>query len=238
MNRKLLMYMIVLTLLGVGSAALAQELKIDCNLDLNPGAKTSYFTFSGSIRSMAADKDHLDAASGASVQKSTVLFQPYLYDVKGKVVLSSAMRGVFLFAPGECTDDNLTVTKAADGTITIRYVHRGTANEIATDKSGKIIFPNANIRKRNIGFIVGEKPQVISKDFSSDGTAAKVDWNKVWDAGIAAGKEIAAGNAAKTGTIGPDLAAADSMYYWSGELQVTFDRNVLKITGGLSAVKR
>lgn len=240
MNRKIMVFTAVaLTLLG--SVAFAQDLKIDYTLDLNPGSKTSYFTFTGPIRGMAADKDHLDAASGASVGKSTEYFQPYLYDVKGKVVLSSALRGLFLFAVGaavERTDDNLTVTKAADGTITVRYVHRGTANEIVTDRTGKIVFPNANIRKRAIGFVAGTNPQVISKDFSADGTAAKVDWNKVWNAGIAAGREIAAGNAAKTGAIGPDVPVADSMYYWSGNLQFTFDKNVLKIAGGLNAVAR
>ena len=239
MNRKLFVLAAVLAVLG--GAVFAQDLKIDYVLDLNPGSTTSYFTFTGPIRYMAVDKDHVDAATGASVGNSTELFQTYLYDVKGKNVLPNALRGLFLYAVAVAKtrdEDRLTVTKASDGTITVRYAHRGTAYELASDKTGKFVFPNGNYRKRGIGFIVGAGPQVLHKDFSSDGTAEKVDLNKVWDSKIAGGKEIAAGNATKTGVIGPDTAVADSMYYWSGTLQGTFDKNVLKISGGLNAIKR
>jgi hypothetical protein len=222
-------------------AVFAQDLKIDYVLDLAPGATTSYFTFTGPIRYMAVDKDHVDAATGASVKNSTELFQSYLVDVKGKNALPNALRGLFLYAVGaakERAEDDLTVAKAADGAISVRYVHRGIAYELVTDTAGKLVFPDGKYRKRVIGFIVGEGPQVIHRDFSSDGTTAKVDWSKAWNAGIAGGKEIAAGNATKTGDIGPDTAVADSMYYWEGALQATFDKNVLKISGGLNAVKR
>ncbi len=239
MNRRLF---VLLTMLAVlGGSLFAQDLKIDYTLDLNPGSTTSYFTFTGPIRYMAVDKDHYDATTGASVKKSTELFQSYLYDVKGKNVLPNALRGLFLYSVAVAKtrdEDHLTVTKASDGTITMRYVHRGTAYELVTDNAGKLAFPNGAFRKRAIGFIVGEGPQVLHKDFSSDGTAAKTDWNKVWDSKIAGGKEIAAGNAAKTGVIGPDTAVAESMYYWEGTLQATFDKNVLKIIGGLNAIKR
>jgi hypothetical protein len=56
----------------------AQDLKIDYTLDLSPGATTSYFTFTGPIRYMAVDKDHVD--------------------------------------------DNLTIVKAANGTIAGRHI--------------------------------------------------------------------------------------------------------------------
>jgi hypothetical protein len=107
-----------------------------------------------------------------------------------------------------------------------------------TDTAGKFVFPNGSYRSRGIGFIVGAGPQVLHKDFSSDGTAAKTDWNKVWDAAIPGGKEIAEGNATKTGTIRPDTTVAESMYCWDGALQATFDKNVLKIPCGLNAIKR
>jgi hypothetical protein len=239
MNRRLLVLFAVFALLG--SAVFAQDLKIDFVLDLNPGSTTSYFTFTGPIRYMAVDKDHVDSTTGASVKNSTELFQSYLFDVKGKNVLPNALRGLFLYAVGVAKsrdEDHLTITKASDGAITVRYIHRGTAYELVTDKTGKLVFPNGKFSKRAIGFIVGEGPQVVHKDFSSDGTAAKTDWNKVWDSKIAGGKEIAAGNAAKTGVIGPDTAVAESMYYWEGTLQATFDKNVLTISGGLNAIKR
>jgi hypothetical protein len=238
MNRKLLVLAAALAL--VSGFAFAQDLKIESVLEMAQTAKANYFTFVGPIRYMTADKDHVDAATGASIKNSTELFQPYLLDVKGKNVLPSGLRGLFLFSvavPEQRLVDNLTVTKAG-GVITVRYVHRGTAYELVTDGSGKFTFPQGNYRRRAIGFIEGEGPQVISKDFSADGTAAKVDWNKVWDEKIAGGKEVVAGKAAKTGTITNDNGVPEAMFGWDGGLQVTFDAGVLKIVGGLNAVKR
>jgi len=238
MNRKLLVLAVALAL--VGGLAFAQDLKIESVLELAQTAKANYFTFVGPIRYMAADKDHVDAATGASIKNSTEMFQPYLLDVKGKNTMPSGLRGLFLFSvavPEQRVLDNLTVTKAG-GVITVRYVHRGTAYELVTDASGKFTFPQGNYRRRAIGFIEGEGPQVISKDFSADGTAAKVDWNKVWDEKIAGGKEVAAGKPAKTGAITSDNGVPEAMFGWDGSLQVTFDAGVLKIAGGLNAVKR
>jgi hypothetical protein len=239
MNRKLLM--LAVALIAVGGLAFAQDLKIESVLELAQTAKGNYFSFTGPIRYMAVDKDHIDAATGASVKNSTELFQPYLLDVKGKNTLPNALRGLFLFSvatPKQRLDDNLTVTKAGNGVITVRYVHRGTAYELVTDARGAFTFPQGSYRRRAIGFIEGEGPQVIGRDFSADGTAAKVDWNKVWDSKIQGGKEVMAGKTAKTGTITDDSAVPESMYYWQGSLQATFDAGVLKIAGGLDAVKR
>jgi len=239
MNRKLLVLAVAIAM--VGGLAFAQDLKIESVLELAQTAKGNYFSFTGPIRYMAADKDHIDAATGASVGNSTELFQPYLLDVKGKNVLPNGLRGLFLFSvatPQQRLDDNLTVTKAGNGVITVRYVHRGTAYELVTDASGKFNFPQGSYRRRAIGFIEGAGPQVIGRDFSANGTAAKVDWSKVWNSKIAGGKEVMAGKAAKTGDIVDDSAAPESMFTWQGSLQVTFDGRVLKTAGGLNAVKR
>lgn len=238
MNRKLLVLAVALAM--VGGMAFAQDLKVESVLDLAQSAKANYFTFVGPIRYMAADKDHIDAATGASVKNSTEMFQPYLLDVKGKNALPNGLRGLFLYSVAPAAlrvDDNLTITKAG-GVITVRYVHRGTAYELVTDANGKFTFPEGQYRRRAIGFIEGEGPQVLHKDFSADGTAAKVNWAKVWDASVAGGKEIVAGKPAKTGAITPDTAVPESMFYWTGSLQVSFEANVLKIAGGLDAVKR
>ena len=239
MNRKLVSLITALVVLG--GAAFAQDLKIDYQLNVAAADPANYFTFTGPIRYMAADKDTLDATTGASKAGSTHFFQPYLLDVKGKQTLPSGLRGLFLFAvaaPTQRTDDNLTVTKAADGTITIQFAHRGTAYGLITDKSGKFTFPRGTYFRRPIGFIQGAGPQVISTDFSADGTAAKIDWGKVWNRSIAGGKEIKAGVANKTGTVTDDNGVADAMFGWDGTLQVTFERNILKIVGGLNAVKK
>lgn len=238
MNRKLLVLAVALAL--VGGLAFAQDLKVESVLDLAQAAKANYFTFVGPIRYMTADKDHIDTATGASVKNSTEMFQPYLLDVKGKQAMPSGLRGLFLYSVAPAAlrvDDNLTISKTG-GVITVRYVHRGTAYELVTDANGKFTFPEGQYRKRAIGFIEGEGPQVLHKDFSPDGTAAKVNWAKVWDASVAGGKEVVAGKPAKTGAIAPDVALAESMFYWEGSLQVSFDANVLKIAGGLNAVKR
>lgn len=224
-----------------GGIAAAQDLKVDSLLDMAPGSTGSYFTFAGPIRFMSADKDHVDAASGASAKKSTALFQPYRYDVKGKNALPDALRGLFLYSVAPAAlreDDNLSIARAGDGTITVRFSHRGTAYELVTDKTGKLLFPDGACRKRAIGYIQGEGPQVISRDFSADGSAAKIDWKKVWDEKIPAGREITAGNPAKTGAVTPDTAVPEAMFAWEGTLQVSWEKNVLKISGGLNAVKR
>jgi hypothetical protein len=161
--------------------------------------------------------------------------------VKGKLTLPEGLRGLFLYpcAPADqAKADNLTVSKAPDGAITVHFAHRGTAYELVTDKSGKLAFPEAAGRKRPIGYIQGDTPQVVHRDFSGNGKADGIDWKKVWNPGVAGGKEIVAGVNAKTGSIGPDGADPASMFYWQGTLQFTFEGNVLKVVGGMNSVKR
>jgi hypothetical protein len=227
-------------LLVLGATAFAQDLKIDFQVNVAAADTANYFTFTGPIRYMAADKDTLDATSGASKAGSTHFFMPYLYDVKGKAVLPSGLRGLFLFAVApnsQRTDDNLTASKAADGVITVQYVHRGTAYRLVTDKEGKFSFPKGSFERRPIGFIQGAGPQVLSLDFSADGKASSANWAKIWDPKTPDGKEIKAGVTAKTGKIADDNGVAEAMFKWEGQLQVTLNGSVLKIVGGLNAVK-
>jgi hypothetical protein len=89
---------------------------------------------------------------------------------------------------------------------------------------------------RKIGYIAGEGPQVISSDFSADGSAAKVDWAKVWDKSVAGGKAIGT-TTNKTGDITPDVATSELLGY-EGALQFTFDGKILKISGELKILKK
>jgi hypothetical protein len=231
---------VLLVLLAVAATAFAQDLKIDYQVNVAAEDPANFFSFTGPIRYMAVTKDTLDATSGASKFGSTHLFQPYLLDVKGKNTLPSGLRGLFLFAVAAKTqrsDDNLIATKAADGVITVQYIHRGTAYRLVTDASGKFSFPKGNYARRAVGFIQGAGPQVISTDFSADGTSKTANWYKIWDPAVADGKEIKAGVAAKTGKIMDDNGVADAMFKWEGSLQVTLDGSILKIVGGLNAVK-
>lgn len=218
-----------------------EDLKISYQLNLAKADADNYFSFTGNIRYMAVDKDHADEVSGASALGSTHLFQSYLYDVEGKATLSSGLRGLFLFGVNpydQVEIDNLNASKAADGTITIQYAHRGTAYRIKTDASGNLVFPKGSFEQRAIGYITGGNPQVISKDFSADGTAATIDWTKVWDKSVASGKLVDETTTKKTGDIVPNVANPASMYYFDGALKVTLDNDILTINGALTAVGR
>jgi hypothetical protein len=220
----------------------SEDLKIDFQLNTTAADPTNnYFTFAGNIRYMAAEKDQVDVTTGASTLRSTEVFQAYLYDVEGKTTMSSGLRGLFLFGVNTFSsmeDDNLVANKAADGTITVQFTHRGTAYRIMTDKNGKLSFPNGSFESRAIGYIKGGGPQVISTDFSADGTAATVDYAKVWDSSVAGGKIITEGVANKTGDIAKNVASADSMYYFGGTLDASLAGGILKIAGALTAVPR
>ena len=149
--------------------------------------------------------------------------------------MPGALRSLLLYAvadDGTRTGDNLQVSKAADGAITIRYVHRGTAYEIVTDKAGQIALPTTTVRQRKIG----HSDNQIHADFSSNGKSSGVDWAKVWNASIADGKQVGS-TASKTGKIGTD--AADSEFFvLAGTLKFTYAGDIFKIAGELNAVKK
>ncbi len=239
MKYKILILTILFSLLG--GFVFAQELAINYQFNVSKPDSANFISFKGPIRFISIEKDSLDTTTGASKFKTTSFFSPYLMDIQGKSIFSNGLRGVLLFpvAPLDYrTGDNFTVNKASNGVITIQYVHRGTAYKITTDKNGKIGFPKGDFLMRNIGYIQGAGPQVLSKDFSSDSTAKTVNWNKVWDTGVASGKEIAPGVTTKTGAVINDNGDPMAMYNWDGTLQVTFDNNILKISGSLKPVKR
>ena len=200
----------------------SEDLTVSMRLNVAEDDEANSFTFAGNIRYMAADADHYDAIAGASALGSTHLFNAYRYDIEGKATFPGSLRGVFLFGVtpyAQQVDDAFGVTKAADGTITIQYVHRGTAYKIVTDKSGKLVFP-LDIDKRKLGTTAN----VLSAEFAADTTVASLDWAKVWDAGVAGDP------------IGKDSVSADASYHWDGTLQVAFDNDILTIDGFLTAV--
>jgi hypothetical protein len=238
---------IILTLLlAAGSLLAAQDLRIDYQYKVSGPDNGNFLTFSGPLVYIEARGDTYDAKTSASVQRSTRFFTAYQTDVLGKVVFPTGLRGLILFPVAADTirvEDNLQVSKAAGGAITLQYGHRGVAYGIITDSTGKIQLGAAGptgstqMYQRPIGYIQGAGPQVLHTDFSADGSAAKVDYGKVWNTSIAAGKNIGS-TQNKTGSRiidGPDPA---SLFYWSGVLQVSFDNSILKITGSLKANKR
>jgi hypothetical protein len=232
MLRKMLFVLACFVAVGTLSA---QNLIIDFQYNVSGPDAGNYLTFTGPLRYITVSKDTYDAVSGASKQKSTTLFTPYQTDITGKAAFPAGVRGLFLYPvsdDGTRQNDNLNVSKARNGVITIQYAHRGTAYRIVTDAQGRVTFPHGAYSKRVIGFIQGSNPQVISRDFSSDGTAARIDWAKVWDTRVAAGSAIPGNDTARTGAIENDWETS-TIFYWTGPLQFTFDRNILKISGTL-----
>lgn len=224
----ILFSMTVLVLMGcskpvstTGEAAVSdgsEDLVIESLVSLNGQESMNFFNWTGNIRYIAAE-DSYDATSGASLAGSTHLFQSYLFDVEGKNTMSSGLRGLFLYGVNgnaQVENDNLTAVKNEDGTIVIRYVHRGTAYQFTTDSKGILSLPEANIVKRAIG-----TPEEIEAEFSTDGTAQGVDYDNVFSSKIIA-----------------DRAHSQAMYFFDGDLQVTLENGLLGVKGILTAVRQ
>ncbi len=231
-NMKKLAIFVLLIMLSA-MALFAADLAVYSQVNLTgPDYANNYFTFRGSNN--ANEKDSFDAVAGASKSHTTELFNSYRRDVKGNPTMPAGLRGVFLYSVADnatMTGDNLKAVQANDGTITIRYVHRGTAYEIVTDKAGKLSLPRGNFRMRKIG----HSDNTIHPDFSSTGKTANVDWNKVWNTSIADGKQVGS-TSSKTGKVTNDYATSD-FFQLAGTLQVKIDGNFLKVFGELDAVK-
>jgi hypothetical protein len=218
--------LLVAALMLCGVALAAADLTIDFQMNTTgPDYPSNYLTFTG--KAASANKDQYDVVTSASKLESTAMFNVYRFDVQGGKALPGGLRGLFLYPVADeatRTGDDLTVEKNADGTIVVNFVHRGTANQILTDKAGKLALP-ASIKSRKIG----HTDNTIGSDFSPTGKAADVDWKKVWDASIVDGKVIGS-TTAKTGKITADEATS-TWYVW-------VDGKILKIAGDLNAQKK
>ncbi len=224
------------------------ELKIDYRFNVTGPDAGNYFYFTGPTRYMDSGqsrysgtdgKDSLgnpDATSHASKYHSTEIFNHYQYDIFGNTVIPAGLRGLFLFAvapTNQAAIDGLSVTKLPDGSIQIRYIHRGTAYEIVTAKDGTLDMSKISIKQR----VIGHTDNTIHTDFSSTGKVADANWNKIWDASIADGKQIGS-TTSKTGKITISTPSPDAIFGYTGLLQFTFDGKILAITGTLTIVKR
>jgi hypothetical protein len=226
--------------LGSGALLSAQDLNIDYRFDVSGRAEGNYLSYTSAIRYISADKDAFDAVSGASRQKSTSLFAPLQSDIMGRATISGGFRSLLMFplaSDAVRVEDNLHVYK--EGTvITMEYVHRGVAYRVRTDERGNISFPRGSYVMRTIGYIKGGNPQVLSADFSADGTAAGVDWRKVWDPKTPSGRPVDSGSDSLTGPVQNDYGDMMAMFNWDGTLEVAFENPILTIKGALRPVKR
>jgi hypothetical protein len=238
MVRKAVVFFV--TLLGCGALLAAQDLSIDYRFNVSGPAEGNYLSYTSAIRYIAADRDSFDAVTGASRQKSTSLFAPIQSDIMGRATISGGFRSLLMFPLADDSvrrEDNLHVYREG-AVITMEYVHRGVAYRIQTDSRGNIGFPRGSYVMRTIGYIKGNGPQVISADFSSDKTAAGVDWRKVWDPNTPSGRAVDSGSPDKTGPIQNDYGDMMAMFNWDGTLEVRLENSVLTIKGVLRPVKR
>ena len=235
MMKKLISLLISFAFLSVGM--FAADVAIDAQFNVtgkDPGA--SYLTVKSA--KVNIDKDQVDVKTGASKAKGTALWNSLRSDSNKKPVLSDGLQGLVKYplAPEALfIGDGLNASKAADGTITIQYVHFGTAYKIVTDKAGKLVLPESTFLKRKIGSIDKSYKVTLSKDFAPDGSASSVNWAKVWDAAVAGGSIIVP-STDKTGDIAKDIPAAD-VKALMGTLQVTLKDSVLTIKGELNYKK-
>jgi hypothetical protein len=223
-----------------GGICSAQDLNIDYRYDSSGGGRENYLSYTSAIRYIAADRDAFDAVSGASQQKSTSLFAPIQTDIMGRATISTGFRGLLLFplaSDATRVEDNLHVYREG-AVITIEYAHRGVAYRIQTDRNGNISFPRGDYVMRSIGYIQGNNPQVIARDFSPDTTAASIDWKKVWDSSVPPGQLVAPGSEARIGPIQNDYGDMMAMFNWDGTLKVELEGTILSIRGILRPVKR
>jgi hypothetical protein len=223
-----------------GGTLSAQDLTIDYRYNTSGKRDENYLSYKSAIRYIAADKDTFDAVTGASKQKSTSLIAPIQTDIMGRATISGGFRSLLMFplAPDTTrTEDNLHVFKEGP-VIIMEYVHRGVAYRIQTDRNGNIGFPRGNYVMRTVGYIQGAGPQVISRDFSRDGTASSIDWKKVWDPGVPSGQLVAQGSDVRTGPVQNDYGDMMAMFNWDGTLEVQFEDSTLTIKGVLRPVKR
>jgi hypothetical protein len=237
MKRKTIVLMI---LFGWGALISAQDLSIDYRFDVSGRTEGNYLSYTSAIRYIAADKDSFDAVSGASRQKSTSLFAPIQSDIMGRATISGGFRSLLMYplaADSVRLEDNLHVYKEGP-VIIMEYIHRGVAYRVQTDERGNISFPRGSYVMRTVGFIKGHDPQVISRDFSSDGTAAGVDWKKVWDPKTPSGRPVEPGSDSMTGPVQNDYGDMMAMFNWDGTLEVRFENSILTIKGVLRPVKR
>lgn len=199
----------------------AQNVRIDYRYNIENADNQNYLNWAFGRE---VTRERFDAASGSSLAKTTYGLDSVRWDTPDtrKTTMPVGLRGLLLFpgAPrGIAEADDLTVV--ADGrTVVIRYVHRGVAYELVTDRSGKLdLLSGAKIARgiaENIGGEFVLKTEYVKaggnpKDMSS------LDWSKI--------------------TLVPDLRDPEATRWYEGKLDVAFRNNVLTIKGTIAEKK-
>jgi hypothetical protein len=200
---------------------------IDYRMNTSAADTANYFKWKAKNESVT---DGFDAVTSASKAKSTSRFdQAVTYDIPANAAkhtgyaLPGGLRGLLLFpvaSDDTRADDQLTVT-ANGKQVTIRYVHRDSAYEIATDANGKLDVTTACKIARGVATTEDQHTFTLKPEFSKTGDAsgnmADFDWSKA--------------------TLTPDVYTSTALRHYTGALDVALANNVLTIKGALKEVK-
>ena len=210
-------------LLVIAAAGLfAQDLRIDFRFNVEKEDAANYLNWT---LGKEVIKDKYDAASGASVAGSTYGFDVARYDneITKNAALPAALRNLLLFpvSPfGIAIGDNFTVEETKQGLV-IRFVHRGVAYELKTDKKGNYNAVSDARAARGLADNVGGK-FIIKEEFVKAGTdgskGADLDWDKI--------------------TLVPDTRAVSASRWFEGTLKVKYKKGILTMKGTLEEMKR
>ena len=222
MKKPAILFVCALALSLVAAPVLfAQNVKIDARVNVLAADKANYFNWTLGNK---VTKDSFDAASGASLSGSTEGFNAVRYDAEStkKAAVPVTLRGLLLYPVSDFATaqaDALTVT-ANGKALVVRFVHRGTAYELTTDKNGKAnVLTCAKSAKALADNVGGEF--VLKSEFVKAGGDPKkmsdLDWSKV--------------------ALVSDAKAADASRWYEGSLDVAYVKGILTIKGNLTEKK-
>ena len=222
----------------VAAGAFAADLSVESQFNITgKDAVKSFLTVQGpgqSVTKDSVDPKKVEAVAGASLNKGTAVWNSYRVDAAKATTLPFGIQNLVKYGVSPVAQfkaDGLSVVKAADGVITIQYVHRGTALKIVTDKTGKLDVATGIQLKRTVGYIDGEN-QVLATEFAPSGTIKDVDFAKIWDAKIPGGAVV---GKVKTSDVLPDTTPSKTPYV--GVVQFTLTGDVLHIKADFTSKK-
>ena len=202
-------------------ALFAQNVTIDARFGIDGPNSANYFNWSQGNKTV---KDKLDATTGASFAGSTALFNAVRYDTQTtrKAAIPVALRGLLLYPVSDfetATADAFTVS-ASGKALVVRFVHRGIAYELATDKNGKFdVLSGAKSAKGLADNVGGDF--VLKKEFLKAGgdpaKMADLDWMKI--------------------PLVLDAKDPLASRWFEGSLNFTLEKNILTVKGTLTERK-
>lgn len=206
---------------ALAAPVVAQDFTVDFRTNILAADTGNYLTWTLGSHKVT---DKLDAATGASVAKSTEELNAVRYDTATtkKATMPGGLRSLFLFAMGPeyVKSDNLTATVNGKQ-VTVTYVHRGTVYKFVTDKDGNLDVltgvTKASVGAQNADKVFELKPEFVKKG-GNKLNMADLDISKA--------------------KFGPDVKAADASRWYEGKLAFAYDKGVLTVKGNLKEVKK